>query len=271
MVTDIILYVIVFMLLQFFTLIALVTCSALVSGQTIGEAFHQAFSNDGLSAQMQAAISALSGLIIALVFIKARWSPVSRNWLSGHPWGVLCWVALLAVGSLIPFQWAEDQLNLKMPDNFVQLFTQLMQEPLGYIAVGVMAPVAEELVFRGAILRTLLRLFSPRAAWVSIVISSIIFGAIHGNLPQFVHASLLGIILGWMYYRSRSVVPGIVFHWVNNTIAYILANLMPQAADGQLIDLFQGNHRTMYMAIAFSLCIFIPALLQINSRLKKAS
>lgn len=136
------------------------------------------------------------------------------------------------------------------------------------VAIGVLAPFAEEVVFRGAILRTLLGLMSKKNHWVAIMISAAIFGLAHANVAQFVNALLLGLLLGWMYYRTKSLVPGILLHWVNNTMAYVLANIMPQS-DGKLIDLFHGDEKTMYYAVGFSLCIMIPSFIQLVIRLKK--
>ncbi len=142
------------------------------------------------------------------------------------------------------------------------------KEPWGYVAVGILAPLTEEVVFRGAILRTLLGMMSKRNHWVAIMISAAIFGAVHGNAAQFVNALFMGLLLGWMYYRTRSLVPGILLHWVNNTMAYILTNLLPQS-DGKLIDLFHGDEKTVYYAVGFSLCILIPSFLQLVARFRK--
>ena len=60
-----------------------------------------------------------------------------------------------------------------------------------------------------------------------------------------------------------------LFRSVNNTMAYVLANIMPQS-DGKLIDLFHGDEKTMYYAVGFSLCIMIPSFIQMIIRLKKA-
>ena len=143
-----------------------------------------------------------------------------------------------------------------------------MKEPWGYVAIGILAPLAEEVVFRGAILRTLLGSMSKKNHWVAIMISAAIFGVVHANLAQFINALLMGLLLGWMYYRTGSLVPGILLHWVNNTMAYVLANIMPQS-DGKLIDLFHGDEKTMYYAVGFSLCIMIPSFIQMIIRLKK--
>ena len=104
-----------------------------------------------------------------------------------------------------------------------------------------------------------------RSRWM---IAAAITGLAHANVAQFVNALLLGLLLGWMYYRTKSLVPGILLHWVNNTMAYVLSNIMPQS-DGKLIDLFHGDEKTMYYAVAFSLCIMIPSFIQLVIRLKK--
>jgi membrane protease YdiL (CAAX protease family) len=55
--------------------------------------------------------------------------------------------------------------------------------------------------------------------WTGIIIAAIIFGAIHMNPQQIVYATLLGIIFGWIYYRTRSLLPVIVGHVLNNSVA----------------------------------------------------
>ena len=89
-------------------------------------------------------------------------------------------------------------------------------------------------------LRNLLRLFDGKP-WAAILISAIIFGLVHGNSAQFLNASLLGILLGWMFYRTGSIIPGFVLHWVNNTVVYVVANLMPGFEDASLSQLSNGR------------------------------
>jgi membrane protease YdiL (CAAX protease family) len=129
-----------------------------------------------------------------------------------------------------------------------------------------LAPLAEELVFRGAILRALLRWH--KNAWVGIAISAVLFAIIHMNPAQMPHAFFVGLLLGWMYYRTDSIVPGVVFHWVNNSVAYVLYNLYPDPSL-KLVDILGGQQQSVWMALGFSLLIFLPALFQMNLRLKK--
>jgi membrane protease YdiL (CAAX protease family) len=142
----------------------------------------------------------------------------------------------------------------------------ILRDRWGYFAVGLLAPVSEELVFRGAILRALLRWTSRH--WVAIAISAVLFALIHANPAQMPHAFLIGLLLGWLYYRTDSIVPGIVYHWVNNSVAYVIYNLYPDPSL-KLIDLF-GSQRTVAAAVLFSLFILLPALYQLYLRLKKA-
>jgi hypothetical protein len=140
-----------------------------------------------------------------------------------------------------------------------------MKDRWGYVSIGLLAPFAEELVFRGAILRELLR-WSSRP-WVAIAISAIFFAAAHMNPAQLPHAFLIGLLLGWMYYRTDSIIPGVVYHWINNSVAYVMYNLYPNP-EMTLTDLF-GSERSVLMAVGFSLCLFLPALFQLNMRLEK--
>lgn len=213
--------------------------------------------------------SVFSSVITLVVFLKTKWTPISRNYLLSKPWLTLLWVALFALGAMIPLEFVYEHIGLEMDETRGRIFEGLLKEPWGYVAVGILAPLTEEVVFRGAILRTLLGMMSKRNHWVAIMISAAIFGAVHGNAAQFVNALFMGLLLGWMYYRTRSLVPGILLHWVNNTMAYILTNLLPQT-DGKLIDLFHGDEKTVYYAVGFSLCILIPSFLQLVSRMKKA-
>lgn len=213
--------------------------------------------------------SVFSSVITLVVFLKTKWTPISRNYLLSKPWLTLLWVALFVLGAMIPLEFVYEHIGLEMDETTGRIFEGLLKEPWGYVAVGILAPLTEEVVFRGAILRTLLGMMSKRNHWVAIMISAAIFGAVHGNAAQFVNALLMGLLLGWMYYRTRSLVPGILLHWVNNTMAYILTNLLPQT-DGKLIDLFHGDEKTVYYAVGFSLCILIPSFLQLVSRMKKA-
>ena len=265
--TDVVLYLIIFIVVQIIMMYAGAGIWAGIKGEGYQATLLAA--NTGGNAILTALVSVFSSVITLIIFLKTKWTPLTRGYLLSKPWGTLLWVALFSLGTIIPLSFLYEQLGIEMDENTQQILTSLMKEPWGYVAVGILAPLAEEVVFRGAILRTLLGIMSKKNHWVAIMISAAIFGVVHANLAQFVNALLMGLLLGWMYYRTGSLVPGILLHWVNNTMAYVLANIMPQS-DGKLIDLFHGDEKTMYYAVGFSLCIMIPSFIQMIIRLKKA-
>lgn len=215
-------------------------------------------------------ISVIGSALTIALFVWRKWVVLSRTYLRSNPWFTLLWVVFLGLGSILPLQWIYEQLNISLSMEMEEMFKSIMGNRWGYLALGILAPLAEEMVFRGAILRTLLNYFNGRMYWIPIIVSALLFGLVHGNMAQLLNAFLIGILLGWMYYRTESIVPGIVLHWVNNTVAYTMYKLMPQMNDGKLIDFFHGNNRLMYMGLACSLLVFIPSLYQLYVRLRKA-
>ena len=207
---------------------------------------------------------ALFSIITMAVFLMAKWSVVSRHWVRTRPWFVLFWCVVAALGALVPSVWLQEHMP-ELPNLVEGEFDMIMKDRMGYFVVGLLAPLAEEMVFRGAILRSLLRWKSN--PWIGIVISAILFAVIHMNPAQMPHAFLIGLLLGWMYWRTDSIVPGVVYHWVNNTVAYILYNIYPNP-DLTLVELF-GSEQKVWMALGFSLLIFLPSLYQLNQRLSK--
>jgi membrane protease YdiL (CAAX protease family) len=82
------------------------------------------------------------------------------------------------------------------------------------IAACILAPVLEEMLFRGIVLRGFLRRYSRRHA---ILGSAVLFGAAHLNIYQFVVGIAMGVVLGWLYERTRSLIPCIALHAAYNS------------------------------------------------------
>lgn len=267
---DALWYLIVFLLIQVFASLTGSIAWFIANGQDL-QAAVSSLNSGVLSSQPMGLIvvSALTSLLVIIVFASLRWSPFSRQYIRTRPWSALVWVALLACGTIIPSAWMLEVADFKMDKGIEDVLTHILSRPEGYFVVGILAPLGEEMVFRGAILRSLLNIFDKQWAWVAIVISALSFGLVHGNLAQGFHATLIGLLLGWMYWRTDSIVPGIVFHWINNTIAFVMANLLPNSQDAKLAELFGGNERMVWYALAFSMCIFLPSLYQLTLRLKK--
>lgn len=210
--------------------------------------------------------SAVYSIGALIVFLKKKWCILSPTFIQGKPWGLLAWSLLLGAGAFIPEAFLSDIMP-KLPNVIDKEMKDLISNEYGYLTLCLFAPLVEEAVFRGAILRTLLRSMNSR--WGAIAISALIFSIIHMNPAQMPFAFLGGLLLGWLYCRTGSIVPGVVYHWTNNTLVFATYRILPpQLADGDLIDIFGGNQRTMALAVIFSLFIFLPSLYQLNLRTK---
>ena len=81
-------------------------------------------------------------------------------------------------------------------------------------------PIIEEIIFRGIIQKGMINNgVKPRNA---ILVSALIFGIVHFNPWQFIGAFLLGIVLGVVYFKTKSLLMSIFLHFFNNTIAEII-------------------------------------------------
>lgn len=88
------------------------------------------------------------------------------------------------------------------------------------VALTVFPAIAEEMVFRGILLRSLApRLHGPAA----VGISAAVFGLYHLFPPQMVSTFVLGLVLGVLTLRAASILPAMVVHALNNTVAVLLS------------------------------------------------
>jgi membrane protease YdiL (CAAX protease family) len=87
----------------------------------------------------------------------------------------------------------------------------------------VIAPVSEELLFRGIILRGLLSRYRPAAA---VVLTALLFAILHANPWQFFSALFLGIVFGWFYLRTGSIALCILAHAMANGLN-LLSTMIP--------------------------------------------
>ena len=111
-----------------------------------------------------------------------------------------------------------------LPDWLSDTFDLLQSGWLGIICVAILGPILEELLFRGAITKVLLKKYNPV---VAILISGLIFGIFHMNPAQVVGATLIGFILAWIYYKTHSLIPCILIHIMNNSLSVYLALKFP--------------------------------------------
>lgn len=172
---------------------------------------------------------------IAIAFVAWRIGPVV--WL-GLRWEKWPWVFLIApltvVGMWLVFGGLQQAGYMKWIESFgveslqdsVKLL-QTSQDPviltLMAIAAVLVAPVCEEIVFRGYLFG-----FAKRYAgtWVAAIFSGLVFSAAHGNLAALLPLLIFGIVLAFIYEKTGSIWAPIAVHFCFNsatvTIQFIL-------------------------------------------------
>lgn len=93
---------------------------------------------------------------------------------------------------------------------------------LGILSYGILAPLGEEVVFRGVVYGQLKKVMKVPAA---IVLSGLAFGLFHGNLVQAVYATVIGVLLALVYELYGTLAAPMVFHSVANLFVYIVLDL----------------------------------------------
>ncbi|QPF71693.1 CPBP family intramembrane metalloprotease [Roseateles sp. DAIF2] len=134
------------------------------------------------------------------------------------------------------------------------------------IATCVLAPILEEMLFRGVLLRAFLNRH-PR--WAAISYSALLFGAAHMNVYQFLLALWLGLLLGWLFERSRSLLPCIALHAAVNTAVVVLEQLKGPRS-GSLLDEV-GISTWLASAVAAGVGAFVLHRLLVDSTRRTAN
>ncbi|MEE0929945.1 MAG: CPBP family intramembrane glutamic endopeptidase [Acutalibacteraceae bacterium] len=93
---------------------------------------------------------------------------------------------------------------------------------LAFLTTGILAPIVEEIAFRRGIQKNISEKYGPI---IGIAVSSITFGVMHGNLFQGIFATLMGIILGYVYYKTNNLWYTTIIHIVNNSACVLISLL----------------------------------------------
>ena len=152
--------------------------------------------------------------------------------------GAVLGLTLLPVLALVPGLVVVETALLGWVEALVPLSAWELQafEAMSAVTPGallltcVLAPVLEEMLFRGVILRAFLQRY-PRG--IAIVHSAGVFGLAHMNLYQFVVGLTIGLVTGWLYERTRSLWPCIALHVAyNSSLTWLALNASPDVEAG---------------------------------------
>jgi membrane protease YdiL (CAAX protease family) len=139
--------------------------------------------------------------------------------------------AVLLAALLVPVEWyvgvvwfsVASSLHLNLPGrpSPIEFFgTSTLGVILGFVVAGFVAPIAEEIVFRGVLYAQL------RCAWgdiAAVLLSSALFAAIHLNAVAFIPLMFVGIVLALLFRRSGSLWGSIISHGIYNIATFAIA------------------------------------------------
>ncbi len=167
----------------------------------------------------------LGFVLIAIVFFGKRYVKLSFGRIERRMVWPVIGMSVLVAASYLFFE-----VSLYTLIDIVHLFPKESKELheahqhisgiAGILSFCIFGPIAEEICFRGILLGGLLKMRCR--PWIAILITALAFSLVHGYAVKLVGTLLIGIIVGWLYWRTGSIIPCLIIHIVNNSFAYII-------------------------------------------------
>lgn len=227
-------YVALFLGMQVAVMLALAIAFGVAAG--IQEAVGGPWGGDSLyqflmdNTMMFSLVSGLLTLIVILIFYCIRKKRLSEAlWLRSVPAPTLLTGAVLAPGLYLVVTTGLAMLPEAWLDSYSEASAGIDSGTLvGVIAVAVVAPVVEEIVFRGLVMNRLARVMP---GWLAVALSAAVFGACHGHPVWFAYAFVLGVVFGFIDLRANSILPSILGHMAFNAIGQVFS-FIPETEEG---------------------------------------
>lgn len=153
-------------------------------------------------------------------------------------------------------QWFKDAMGSMMGGN---IWCTIM-------AVCILAPLCEEFVCRGIILRGLAYNLNPTKA---ILWSSLIFAVLHMNPWQAIPAFILGMFIGWVYYKTHSIWSAIFLHCLNNSFSTFISYKYPDMPIDASIKSVINNPSVYWLIFSISIGILALTFFFLNKYIPK--
>ena len=130
-------------------------------------------------------------------------------------------------------------------DFMIKALEQMMEGPFwsSFLVTAIFAPIFEEWMCRGMVLRGLLTKMKP--VW-AIVLSALFFAIIHLNPWQALNAFIIGVIMGYIYYKTGSLWLTMLIHFVNNGTSVVLTQFTSLDENAYWIELMD---RSTYVVV----------------------
>lgn len=159
-------------------------------------------------------------------------------------------MVLIGAGMCFLTNFAMNVLYPVIPENIMENYENLMETAgfgvsiLPTITAVLIAPFGEEFIFRGVVFyyakRAVDGMSNKRAAfWIANFIQALFFGIFHFNLIQGTYAFFMGLALGYLAHRFRSILPAMLGHMLINGLSSFawepIASLLPETSAAYLL------------------------------------
>ena len=167
---------------------------------------------------------ALGFMLIDIVFFGKRYVKLSFGRIEKRMiWPVVCMSVLIAAANVYVLHSVHKLIDIEhlfpKDSNELHEVYQLFSGIAFFLWGCFFGPIAEDICFRGILLGGLLKMRCR--PWIAILITALAFSLAHVYGMQLVGTLSFGIIVGWLYWRTGSIIPCLIIHIVNNSIAFI--------------------------------------------------
>ena len=160
-----------------------------------------------------------SNLLIVVVFLCKRYVKLSFGRIEKR----MIWPAVgMAVLIAVAYLFVEESVGQLFFSEELEEMAEdksMIYGISGILYGCIFGPIAEEIGFRGILLGGLLK--TRCRPWLAILISAIAFGLLHKFPMAFFGSIIFGIIVGWLYWRTGSIIPCVIVHIANNSLTAI--------------------------------------------------
>jgi hypothetical protein len=181
---------------------------------------------------------AAGGTVLIIIRMKKLQHPDLHAFLNYTPGLKTILITLILTFTVIVI--IEPITNIiPVPESYQSLFEELFKPTISaFLTAVVIAPVLEEMIFRGIILEGFLKNYSPLK---SILLASLLFGLAHLNIWQFIGAFLIGVFISWIYWKTKSLGLAVGIHITNNLVSYLAMYFSSKPLADTTIHNFIGN------------------------------
>ncbi|POY35588.1 hypothetical protein C3K47_14425 [Solitalea longa] len=202
---------------------------------------------------------------IIILYCRADWRKTFDKTFFLYPKASMTTILIIILATITSII-ATDPLHafLSLPDFAGTATKEMLETPVvGFLTICIAAPILEEIIFRGIILKGLLENYSAQKAIFS---SAFIFGLIHFNPVQSIGAFVLGLLMGWLYYRTNDLRLTILVHFLNNFIGFSFSKI-PSLENADSFYQIINNNTLYFSLLAVSLFVLLISLKLLDKKL----